>query len=191
MRYRYAVVSRSTARACDAAIRSHERWFVSQAEEFRSIPTRPRDREGNLGQAWIGVAIPGKAIGKHCHPLHLPVPFAGEDGAGPEHRGPLAQPHGVLSSLVRRPRAVEQTRSLSLQVAQTISLQPVSQGPKQQMTSKVGRRWPSEYDLPMAAKLSDVEITQARDLDARHDAQAGRRLDSAEAVLPLSPLAIW
>ena len=59
------------------------------------------------------------------------------------------------------------------------------------MTSKVGRRWPSEYDLPMAAKLSDVEITQARDLDARHDAQAGRRLDSAEAVLPLSPLAIW
>jgi hypothetical protein len=61
------------------------------------------------------------------------------------------------------------------------------------------------YGLPMAAKLSDVEITQARDLDverravrqgrtdlyARHDAQPGRRLDSAGAVLPLSPLAIW
>ena len=87
----------------------------------------------------------------------------------------------------------------------TISLQPVSQGAKQQMTSKVRRHWPPEYGLPMTAKLSDVEITQARDLDverravrqcrtdpdARHDAQAGRRLDSAEAVLPLSPLAIW
>ena len=35
------------------------------------------------------------------------------------------------------------------------------------MTSKVRRRWPSEYALPMAAKLSDVEITQARDLDGR------------------------
>jgi hypothetical protein len=69
----------------------------------------------------------------------------------------------------------------------------------------VRRRWPPEYGLPMAAKLSDVDITQARDLDVerravrqwrtdlypRHDAQAGRRLDTAEAVLPLSPLAIW
>ena len=123
-----------------------------------------RDREGNLGQAWIGVAVPGKAIGKHCHPLHLPVPFAVEDGAGPKLRGPLAQLHGVLSSLVRRPRAVEQTLSLTLQVAQTISLQPVSQGAKQQMTSKVRRRWPSEYGLPMATKLGNVEITQARNL---------------------------
>ena len=66
-------------------------------------------------------------------------------------------------------------------------------------------RWPPEYGMPTAAKLTDVEITQARDLDveclavrqrrtdldARHGAQADRRLDWREVVLPLSPLAIW
>src|SRR6202045_851798 len=78
--------------------------------------------------------------------LHLPVSFAGKDRAGPEHRGPLAQPHGVLSSLLRRPRAVEQTLRLTLQVAQTIGLQPVRQGAKQEMT--VSGRWPAECGTP-------------------------------------------
>jgi hypothetical protein len=32
-------------------------------------------------------AIPGKAIGKHRHLLHLPVPFAAQDGAGPKLGG--------------------------------------------------------------------------------------------------------
>ena len=104
-----------------------------------------------------------------------------------------------------RPRPRQRSLSLSLQVAQTISLQPVSQGAKQQMTSKVTWRWPSEYDLPMAAKLSHAEITQARNLDvkrravrqcrtdlyARHDARAGRRWGWREVGLPPSPLAIW
>jgi hypothetical protein len=67
------------------------------------------------------------------------------------------------------------------------------------MTSKVSGRWPAECGMPTAAKLTNVEITQARNLDverravwqcrtdlyARHDAQ-----DWGEAVLPRSPLAI-
>ena len=66
-------------------------------------------------------------------------------------------------------------------------------------------RWPAECGMPTAAKLTNVEITQARNLDverravwqcrtdlyARHNAQAGRCLDWGEAVLPRSPLAIW
>ena len=66
-------------------------------------------------------------------------------------------------------------------------------------------RWPAECGMPTAAKLTNVEITQAGNLDVdflavrrrrtdlhpRHGSQAGRRLDSAEAVLPRSALAIW
>jgi hypothetical protein len=37
-------------------------------------------------QARIGLAIPGKAIGTHGYPLHSPVPFTAEDGAGPHLR---------------------------------------------------------------------------------------------------------
>jgi hypothetical protein len=57
------------------------------------------------------------------------------------------------------------------------------------MTRKVSGRWPAECGMPTAAKLTNVEITQARHLDVdflavrqrrtdlhpRHGAQAGRR----------------
>jgi predicted ATPase len=63
-----------------------------------------------------------------------------------------------------------------------------------QAASVIGRRFNPQL-LAAAVAESDVERRAVRqwrtDLDARHDAQAGRRLDSAEAVLPLSPLAIW
>ena len=66
-------------------------------------------------------------------------------------------------------------------------------------------RWPAECGMPTASKLTNVEITQARDLDVeflavrqrrtdlhpRHGSQAGRRWGWREAVLPRSPLAIW
>ena len=107
---------------------------------------------------------------------------------------------GVPSSLLRRPRPIEQTLTLPVQVPKTVGLQPERQAAKQEMTSKVSGRWPAECGMPTAAKLTNVEITQARNLDverravwqcrtdlyARHDAQ-----DWGEAVLPRSPLAIW
>ena len=56
--------------------------------------------------------MPGKAIGKHRHLLHLPVPFAAQDGSGPERGGMSAQIQGPLSSLLRRPGPIEQTLTL-------------------------------------------------------------------------------
>ena len=50
----------------------------------RPVPARAGDREGSLRQARIGLAIPGKAIGKHCYLQHLPVPFAAQDRARPK-----------------------------------------------------------------------------------------------------------
>jgi hypothetical protein len=64
---------------------------------------------------------------------------------------------------------------------------------------------PAECGMPTAAKLTNVEITQARNLDVEflavqqrrtdlhppHGSQAGRRGGWGEAVLPRSALAIW
>jgi len=36
----------------------------------------PVDREGDLGEAVIGMAVPGKAIRHHHHPLRLSIPLA-------------------------------------------------------------------------------------------------------------------
>ena len=81
------------------------RWFVPQAEEFRPVPAGAGDREGDLGQAGIGLAVPGKAVGQHRHPLHLPVPFAAQHGARLQACGGPAQGHGALPGLLGRPRA--------------------------------------------------------------------------------------
>jgi len=78
-----------------------------------------------------------------------------------------------------------------MQVAQLIGLQPPGQHAKQQMAGQV--RWgaPPECGVPAAAKLTDAEITHARNLgvecltvrqygtdpNARHGAQDDWRLD--------------
>src|SRR5215470_12401784 len=65
------------------------RWLVSQAEEFWPIPASAGDREGDLRQAGIGLAVPGKAIRKDSDPLHLAVPLAPKHSARPQvHRAP-------------------------------------------------------------------------------------------------------
>ena len=72
------------------------------------------------------------------------------------------------------------------------------------MTGKVRGRWPSEHGLPTAAKPTEVEIAQMRDLVFEHFAvwqrrtdltrgmahQAGRRCagESGLALLPLFDL---
>ena len=111
-----------------------------------------------------------------------------------------AQVHGALSGVLGRPRAIEQALALAIQVTQLIGLKPVSQNAKQEMAGQVRGRSPPEYGVPTGPKLTDVEITQARnldveclsvrqgrtDLDARHDAQDDRRLDWRAPDLPLS-----
>ena len=69
-------------------------------------------------------------------------------------------------------------------------------------TSKESGRWPAECGMPTAAKLTNVEITQARNLGVEFLAVRQRRTDLhpwhgshagrwREVGLPLFPLAIW
>ena len=73
------------------------------------------------------------------------------------------------------------------------------------MAGQVSWRSPPEYGVPTVPKLTDVEVTQARNLDveclpvrwratdlyARHSAQGDRCLTRRGPDLPLSPLVIW
>ena len=86
-----------------------------------------------------------------------------------------------------------------------IGLKPIGENTKQEMARHVRGGPPPKHRVPTSPKRTDIEITQARnldidrlparlsrtDLDARHDAQDGRRLDWRGTDLPPSPPAIW
>ena len=63
-------------------------------------------------------------------------------------------------------RRMEWSRALGIQVAQMTGLNPVSEDTKQQMAGQARVRLPPEYGEPTGPKLTGVEITQARYLDA-------------------------
>src|SRR6266481_5547988 len=43
---------------------------------------RACDSEGDLGQAVIGLAVPGKSVSHHHHPLRLSIPLPDQHRAG-------------------------------------------------------------------------------------------------------------
>lgn len=116
-----------------------------------------------------------------------------------------AEVHRALSGVLRRHRSIEQSLTLAIQVAQVIGLKSVGQNAKQKVSRQVRGRLPPEHGTPTGAKDASVEIAQVgdldfegvpvlqrrTDLDARHDAQCGRRLDWRGSDLPLSLLVIW
>src|SRR5262249_52021136 len=136
-----------------------------QAEEPWSVPSSAGDCQGDLRQARIGLAVPGKAVGEHRHPLHLPVPFATHHRPGPEVRGALALLHGSLAGFLRRSRAVEQGPALGIKVNPVVGLELVGQNTKYEVAGQMRRRLAAVYGMPASLKGSNIEIAQARDLD--------------------------
>src|SRR5258705_8718837 len=62
--------------------------FVSKAKEARSIPVGSGNRKGDFGKAVIGLAVPGKPVWHHHHPLRLSIPLPNQDCSGRKF-GPL------------------------------------------------------------------------------------------------------
>src|SRR5215475_48489 len=71
--------------------------WVTETNETLCWSAGASDRERYLGQARIGLALPGKTILKHRHPLRLPVPLASKHGARPHIDGTPG--HGPLPGL--------------------------------------------------------------------------------------------
>jgi hypothetical protein len=84
-----------------------------------------------------GETIVRIAIGKHRHTLHLPVPFATQDGPRPNVGRTPAQVHRVLAGFLWKLRAIEQALTIAIQVPQDIGLKPVSQHAEQEMARQV------------------------------------------------------
>src|SRR6266403_2111814 len=57
-------------------------FSIPEAEEARTVPLGACDGEGDLGEAVIGLAVPGKAVSQHHHPLRLSIPFPDQNRAG-------------------------------------------------------------------------------------------------------------
>ena len=128
-----------------------------------------RAPEGDLGQAWVRFAVPGKPVSQHHDPLQLTIPLARQQGARPQFgSGSLEGSHKPVG-LVRsaRPDPVKQTPSVSIEVAEPIGLQPISQNPKQQVPGDVRRCSPPEHRAPSGSEPLDVETAQTRDLVVR------------------------
>jgi hypothetical protein len=53
--------------------------FIPKAKEARTIPFGACDSEGDLGQAVISLAVPGKAVSHHHHALRLTIPLPDQD----------------------------------------------------------------------------------------------------------------
>src|SRR5712671_827723 len=89
------------------------RWLIPQAKEPWPVPAGAGDRKRNLGEARIGLALPGKTFLQHRHPLHQPDPLASKYGPRPHiDRTPG---HGPLSGLLSGFRAIEQTLALGVE----------------------------------------------------------------------------
>src|SRR5258706_14641791 len=56
--------------------------FIPEAKEARTVPLGASDGEGHLGEAVISLAVPGKTVSHHHHPLRLSVPLPDQDRTG-------------------------------------------------------------------------------------------------------------
>src|SRR5258705_11264735 len=56
-------------------------FSMPEAEKARAVPLGARDGEGDLGEADISLAVPGKAVSHHHHPLRLSIPLPDKNRA--------------------------------------------------------------------------------------------------------------
>src|SRR5258708_13275552 len=57
-------------------------FSIPEAEEARTVPLGACDGEGDLGEAVISLAIPGKTVSHHHHPLRFPIPLPDQNRPG-------------------------------------------------------------------------------------------------------------
>src|SRR5262249_53140832 len=106
---------------------------ISQSEKPGTVPTRAGYGESDLGQAWIGLAVPGKPVREHHDPLRLTIPLARQQGARLQFGSGSVEVSREPVGLIGRPRPdpVKQAPTVGIQFPEPIGLQPISQNMKQ------------------------------------------------------------
>src|SRR6266436_6092028 len=109
---------------------------MTETKEARTVPLGASDGEGDLGEAVVGLAVPGKTLGHHHHPLRLSIPLPHQHRTGREF-GSFAVKAGETGGRYRpsfsRNRSVQHLLRLVIEIAKAISLDSIGDDRKQQM----------------------------------------------------------
>src|SRR5712671_538132 len=126
-------------------------FSIPEAEEARTVPLGARDGEGDLREAVISPAVPGKAVSHHHHPLRLSIPLPDQNRARTKLCSLLVKA-GETGGRYRpgflRNRSVKHLLRLVIEIAKTIGLDSIGDDRKQQVPRQMNRRRPSKYALP-------------------------------------------
>src|SRR5260221_9170427 len=109
-------------------------FSIPEAEEARTVPLGACDGEGDLGEAVIGLAVPGKAVSHHHHPLRLSIPFPDQNRAGIKLSSLLVkagQAGGRYPPSFLRNRSVQHLFLLAIEIPKTVGLDSVGYDRKQ------------------------------------------------------------
>src|SRR6266403_4678131 len=118
-------------------------FSISEAEEARTVPLGARDGEGDLREAVISPAVPGKAVSHHHHPLRLSIPLPDQNRAGTKLSSLLVkagQTRGHCWFFLLANRSIEHLLSWVIEITEAICLQPIGDDRKQQMPCQMTRR---------------------------------------------------
>jgi hypothetical protein len=106
-----------------------------------AVPLRAGDRESDLGQALVGLAVPGKPVGHHHYPLRLSIPLPDERCAG-RKLGSLLVEGGQTGRHCRfgflRNRSIEDLLGCVVEIAKAVSLEAIGYDRKQQVPGQMG-----------------------------------------------------
>src|SRR5258708_846854 len=126
-------------------------FSIPEAEEARTVPLGACDGEGDLGEAVISLAIPGKTVSHHHHPLRLPIPLPDQNRAGTKLCSLLVkagQTGGHCRSSFLRNRSIEHLPGSVIEIAKAVSLDSISNDRKQQMPCQMSRSLSLKHAVP-------------------------------------------
>jgi hypothetical protein len=93
-----------------------------------AVPFGAGDGEGDLGEAVIGLAVPGKTVSHHHYPLGPSVPLPDQNRARSK-LGPFlvkaGQAGGHCRSGFARNRSIQYLPGCVIEVAEAVSLEPI------------------------------------------------------------------
>src|SRR5258708_5133325 len=115
----------------------------------------------------MGLAVPGKAVGRHHHPLRPSIPLPDKNRAGSKLCSLLVEagePSGRYRASFFRNRSVQHLLRLVIEVTKAISLNPIGDDCKQQMPCQMSRSKSLKHALPTCTEPFEIETAQMRDL---------------------------
>src|SRR5258706_10593473 len=126
-------------------------FFIPETEEARTVPLGASDGEGDFGEAVVSLAVPGKAVCHHHHPLRPSIPFPDQNRAGSKLRSLLVeagQTRGHRRSSLLRNRSIQHLRGCVIEIAKAIGLDSIGDDREQQMPCQMSRSLSLIHAMP-------------------------------------------